>query len=173
MSDHNCCEWAIEKHKTHQSIIAIKSQFAQNPQHADIHGFTPSNVSPSDTEKIMQTLNTKKATGYDKLPAMVITLAAPVIATPLANKVNNSIQQFKFPTACKAAEVVPIHKKNDQLLRENHRPVSILTSLPKVIEISVNTPLTTFTNIILDDRISGYRKGYSCQYALLKFVEEW
>ncbi len=55
----------------------------------------------------------------------------------------------------------------------NHRPVTILTSLSMVIEISINNPLTTFTNIILDDRISAYRKGYSCQYALLKFVEEW
>ncbi len=124
-------------------------------------------------EKIMQNLNTKKTTGYDKLPAKVIALAAPVIATPLANIVKNSIHQCKCPTACKAAEVVPIHKKNDQLLRENHRPVSILTSLSKVIEISVNNPLTIFTNIILDDRISAYQKGYSFQYALLKFVEEW
>ncbi len=63
LSDHNFCQWAIEKHKTHQSIIAIKSQFAQNPQHADIHGFTFSNVFPSDMEKIIQNLNTKKATG--------------------------------------------------------------------------------------------------------------
>ncbi len=52
--------------------------------------------------------------------------------TILANIVN-SIQQYKFPTASKAAEVIPIHKTNDQLLRENHRPVSILTSLSKVI----------------------------------------
>ncbi len=59
-SDHNFYEWAIEKHKTHQSIIAIQSQFAYNPQNADIPGFTLSNVSPSDMEKIMQTLNTKK-----------------------------------------------------------------------------------------------------------------
>ncbi len=86
---------------------------------------------------------------------MVITLVAPIIATPLANIVNNSIQQCKCPTACKTAEVVPIHEKNDQLLRENHRTVSILTSLSKVIEISINNPLTTFTNIILDDRISA------------------
>ncbi len=65
----NFCEWAIEKHKPHQSIIAIKSQFAQNPQHADIHGFTLSNVSPSNMKKIMHNLNTKKYTGYDVLPA--------------------------------------------------------------------------------------------------------
>ncbi len=77
----------------------------------------PVGVSPSDMEKIMQILNTKSATGYDKLPAKIITLAATVIATPLANIVNNSIQQCKFPTTCKATEVVPIHIKNDQHLR--------------------------------------------------------
>ncbi len=66
----------------------------------------------------------------------------------------------------------PINTYN-QLLRENHRPVSILTSLSTVNEISINNPLTTLTNIILDDKISAYRKGYSCQNALLKFVEEW
>ncbi len=46
LSDHNFCEWAIEKHNSHQSIIAIKSQFAQNPQYADIHGVNLSNVVP-------------------------------------------------------------------------------------------------------------------------------
>ncbi len=89
------------------------------------------------------------------MPVKVIKLVAAVTATPLANIVNNSIQQCRFQT-CKAAEFVPIHNQNDQLLRENHRPVSILTNLSKVIEISVNNPLTTFTNIILDDRISAY-----------------
>ncbi len=58
-------------------------------------------------------------------------------------------------------------------MRGNHRPVSILTSLSTVIEISINNPLTTtFTNIILDDWMFAYRKGYRCQYALLKFEEE-
>ncbi len=129
-------------------------------------------LSRSDMKKIMQNLNTKKVTDFDKLPANVIALAVPVNATPLANIVNNSIEQCKFPTAFKTAEIVPIHKKKDQLLRENHRPVSIPTNLSKVIEISINNTLT-YTNIILDDRISAYRKGYSCQYALLNFVEEW
>ncbi len=63
LSGHKLCEWANDKHKAHQSIIAIKSQLAQNPQHGDIHGFTLSNVSPFNMEKIMQNLNTKKATG--------------------------------------------------------------------------------------------------------------
>ncbi len=52
-----------------------------------------------------------------------------------------------------------------------HRPVSVLTSLSKVI--SIINPLTTFTNIILDGNISAYQEGYSCQYALSRFVEEW
>ncbi len=59
-SDHNFCEWAIEKHKTHQSIISIKSQFAQNPQYAGIHGLTLSNISLSHMEKIMQNAKPKK-----------------------------------------------------------------------------------------------------------------
>ncbi len=61
LSDHNLCEWAIENHKTHQSIIAITSQFAPYPQFAYIHCFTLSNVSPSDMLKVRQNLNTKKS----------------------------------------------------------------------------------------------------------------
>ncbi len=90
----------------HESIITIKSQVVQNPQYADIYGFTLRKVSPSDIDKIMKNLNTKTAIGYDTLPAK---LASSDIATPLANILSNSIQQCKLPTACKAPEVLPIH----------------------------------------------------------------
>ena len=38
----------------------------------------------------------------------------------------NSLKQLIFPTVMKRAEISPIFKKNDDMLKENFRPVSIL-----------------------------------------------
>ena len=137
-----------------------------------LRDFNIPEVSPSSVEKILCRLNPKKATGYDTLPKL-IKAAAPVLAMPLSSILNSTIDQSSFITQAKAAEVSPLHKKDDQLLRENHRPVSILTCLSKVVEKCINNPFTTFTNAVLNYNISAYRKGHSCQYALRKFVEEW
>ena len=173
LSDGDFCEWAVKKHENNESIRAIRTWMINHPLPESLSDFSIPKVSPSSVEKILCNLNPKKATGYDTLPPRIIKAAAPVLATPLSSIINSTIDQCHFPTQAKAAEVSPIHKKDDQLLRENHRPVSILTCLSKVFEKCINNPLTAFTNAVLNDNISAYRKGHSCQYALLKFVEEW
>ncbi len=39
-----------------------------------------------------------------------------------------------FPASLKRAEITPIHKKNDAMLKENYRAVSVLPALSKVLE---------------------------------------
>ena len=57
---------------------------------------------------------------------------------PFANLINISLSQSVFPDAMKCAEVSPIFKKDDNLLKGNFRPVSILTSLSKIYETVLN-----------------------------------
>ena len=63
-------------------------------------------------------------------------------------------------------------KKDDNLLKGNFRPVSILTSISKIYENVLNHQLLGHFYAIFNDLLSAFRKGHSCQSLLLKFVED-
>jgi len=65
-----------------------------------------------------------------------------------------------------------VHKKDDLLQKKNYRPVSILTSISKIIEKWLNIQVNDFNKQVLSDLISAYRAGYSCQASLMKLCEE-
>ena len=49
----------------------------------------------------------------------------------LANLINTTFQHGKFPASLKGTQVIPIHKKNDPLNKENYQPVSVLPIFSK------------------------------------------
>ena len=51
--------------------------------------------------------------------------SASVISGPLAELMNESIKQCKYPSRWKMGQVTPLFKKNDELNRENYRPVTV------------------------------------------------
>ena len=55
----------------------------------------------------------------------------------------------------------------------NYRPVSILTTISKIYESILNDQLCDYFKSIFDVFLSAYRKGYSCQSVLIKFIEDW
>ncbi len=70
-----------------------------------------------------------------------------------------------FPASLKGAEVTPIHKTNDVILKL-YRPVSFLPILPKVFEGILMDQLSEyFKHHLISPYISGFVKGYEydCQ----------
>ena len=67
----------------------------------------------------------------------------------------------------------PSYKKDDNLKKNNFRPISVLTGISKLYESVVNDQLLEFFNKLFNDLISAYRKGYSCQSLLLKCIDSW
>jgi hypothetical protein len=53
--------------------------------------------------------------------------------------VNNTIKTSVLPTRLKEAQVVPLHKNNDPLDKNNYRPVSILPTISKVYEMVLDS----------------------------------
>ena len=64
-------------------------------------------------------------------------------------------------------------KKDDQLLKENYRPVAVLSAVDKVFEQLLCEQLCELTEKIVDDFISAYMKTYSCDTTLIRLVEDW
>ena len=56
------------------------------------------------------------------------------IALPCTQIFNLMVDSNIFPYDAKLAEVTPIFKKENPLLKKNYRPISVLPSLSKVFE---------------------------------------
>ena len=75
----------------------------------------------------MESLNTRKAHGFDGMPAKLLKLSTPILAGELSRHINDSIDACSFPDMFKLAVVSSQFKKIDNLIKSNYRPVSILT----------------------------------------------
>ena len=53
---------------------------------------------------------------------------------PLEHVINLSIVNGIVPDKMKNAKVIPIHRKGDPLGLSNYRPISLLSSISKVLE---------------------------------------
>ena len=87
---------------------------------------------------------------------------------------NLSLTTGTFPEAFKIAKVVPIYKKDDSFQVSNYRPVSILSSLSKVLERLVYNRLYCFLteNGLLNQDQYGFRKYHSTDLALAQLYDK-
>ncbi len=110
----------LQRYESHSSVKAIKQRGI--PQGS--FDFQP--VSAEDIKARLEKLKTKKASGCDYIPAKLLKIGASVLCYPIQQIANMCIEMSLFPASLKRAEITPIHKKNDTMLKENYRPVSDL-----------------------------------------------
>ena len=68
-------------------------------------------------------------------------------------------------------QVTPLFKKDEESDKRNYRPVTVLPCLNNIFERLVQ--IEDFYQGLLSDFVSAYRKGHSCETALLKLTEDW
>ena len=108
----------------------------------------------------------KKSGGHDMI-------SPTVIARPIANIINSSISQSRYPASWKMGQVTPLFKKDHELSKANYRPVTVLPTMNNIYERILVLQLNDFYGSILSDFISSYRKLHSCEMSLLRMTEEW
>ena len=118
---------AISTHQNHPSVMKIREKHSKLFNSFSFHA-----INPEVIMVYMKQFNIKKATGYDNIPGKIIRLAHKELSVPFANLTNISLSRNVFPDIMKCAEVSPIFKKDDNLLKGNFRPVSILTSISTI-----------------------------------------
>jgi hypothetical protein len=158
---------SIQLFKDHPSITCINDNFSK----CENFSFKP--VMFSDMYDVLKSLDTKKATGYDDISAKILKLGSPILHIPLTNIFNKCILNSVFPSQLKCANVYPVFKKDNALVKKNYRPVSVLTSISKVFEKLIAQQLSAFQNTVFHPYISAFRRNYSCQSVLLRITEEW
>ena len=125
--------------------------------------------------KLLGTLKTKKSTSVDQLDNFSVKIAADYLARPLHHEISLSIMQQKFPSCWKFTKIIPLHKKNSTLKKENYRPVAILSPLSKVLEKAVYEQIYSYfeKNSLFHSALHGYRGNRSTLTALLTMYEKW
>jgi hypothetical protein len=94
----------------------------------------------------------------------------------LAFFINKCIDVSIFPDKLKTAQVRLLFKKKNILEKGNYPPVSVLPTISKFVERAIFDQLTDFFNFHFHPLLSAlkkFRKGFGCQTALLKIIEDW
>ena len=99
---------------------------------------------------------------------------AEVMAMPLSRLFNRSMEMGCFPDVWKQANVTPVYKKADKQIKENYRPISLLSCVGKVMERIVFNELYEYCNVnnLLTWRNSGFKKHDSTVNQLLFLVNK-
>jgi hypothetical protein len=92
------------------------------------------------TKEIISTINslkTKNSFGYDEITPKILKISANYISSPLTYICNKAISAGVFPDRMKYSIVTPIFKKGNNSDPANYRPISVLTSFAKVLEMAL------------------------------------
>ena len=157
---------AIHKYKGHPSVEQIKKHYSD-----DIRNFYFQSVDADSLMLMIKKHDSKKAIGYDNIPGKVIKIAHQELANPLCNLINHSMKMKCFPSIMKFAEVTPVYRKENNLKRDNYRPLSIVTVITKLYENVLNTQMVNHFYVMFNELLAAFRKFYSCQTLLIKFIK--
>ena len=158
----------LKKFESHPSIISISENISIE------NGFSFSEVTTEDIKLEVKNLEAKKASTFMGVPTIQLKNAIDIIAEPLKQIWNNEIiKNKKFATKLKCADISPIFKRLENILKKNYRPVSILSVVSKIFERIMQKQINLYVKKYLSPFLCGYRKGYNAQYALTAMIEKW
>ena len=94
----------------------------------------------------LKALNVSKSTGLDNIGPKFLHDGAESLSHIVTHLINLSICNGIVPECTKKAVVTPLYKKNSKLCAGNYRPVSVLTSMSKILERSLHLQVEHFVN---------------------------
>ena len=72
----------------------------------------------------------------------------------------------------KLADVTPIFKKDDNSIKENFRPISVLSSISKIYQRVLLHQILPFMVPKFSNLFCAFHENYTPQYALMRLVEQ-
>ena len=131
-------------------------------------------TSPTEIKNITSGMKSKSSSGIDDIPSKLLKCFNENVLFALSHIFNLSFKQGKFIECFKIAKVVPIHKSGKKNDFNNYRPISLLSSLSKVLEKLVYNRVYAFFskhNILFEAQF-GFRKNSSTSHAATMLVEK-
>lgn len=133
-------------------------------------------LNPVTKEEIIQIIKSMKnqySAGFDKINIFLIKQNLNVITPVLVHLFNLSLTEGVYPDQLKLAIVTPIYKKGSRHLIQNFRPISVLSTLSKILETCFKSRLMSFLNKynFFSKNQFGFLSGRGTDLCLYKHVE--
>ena len=125
-------------------------------------------VSSNDVLSLLSSLDIAKATGPDKLSAIILKNCAQSLSPSLTVFINTSLRSGLYISEWKQANIAPIHKKGPRTEVENFRQISLLPIVSKIQEKCVGLKLVPRITEVLHPVQYGFQKGLSCASQLVE-----
>ena len=113
-------------------ITTLKPTALSLPQPVTCTGNVTFSVNEVEAELLA--LKEDSAWGPDQIPSVFLKNCASSFALPIFLIFSTSIRTCKFPTRWKDANITPIHKGGSKHDVNNYRPISLLSSISKILE---------------------------------------
>ncbi|EAQ82922.1 hypothetical protein CHGG_10740 [Chaetomium globosum CBS 148.51] len=144
----------------------------QRPQRAPVH---MPDLTMEEIEQKVLSAKPWKAPGEDGLPAMVWRQLWPVVKDRVLHLFRTSLRDGDIPSQWKNAKIIPLKKpgKSDYTLAKSWRPISLLSTLGKILEAVIAERLSHAVETcgLLPANHFGARKRRSTEQALLLLQE--
>ena len=144
------------------------------PHGSTYQKITDINITQHGIQKMLENLNSHKATGLDDICPPFLKTVASNIAPILMIVYKKSYNTGQLPDGWKSANVVPVFKKGNTSLAANYRPISLTCVSCKLMEhiITSNMMWHASTHNILYHLQHGFRDKGSCETQLLEFQND-
>ena len=93
----------IHTYQDHPTVKQMKNVITTSNTPTPIYfSFEPTNS--VENQKRLKNIDTKKATGFDKIPPKLVKISAEILSTPLSIAINNSLKYEVFPDDAKIGQ---------------------------------------------------------------------
>ena len=156
--------YIFQPQKQHEGTTEDSCLFPPGSEISDI------TLSVNEVGNCLDSLDTTKASGPDRIPPRLLKECSQQIAPSLCALFNHSLEFSRLPTERKSADVTPIHKKDQKEPVENYRPISLLPIISKVMERCVCNRLYDHVKLLINKVQHGFLRNRSCVTQLLSVL---
>jgi hypothetical protein len=138
----------------------------------DVPDLQLQNTTPEHIQKVIKKLQPKLSYDANRVSSKMIKFIGEEISIPLAHIFNISLREGVFPEKLKLCRVIPIFKTGNPLECDNYRPISLLSSISKVLEKIVAEKLIAhlLDNDLLYVHQYGFLPNRSTEHNLLQII---
>lgn len=110
-----------------------------------------------------------KSSGVDNISNFLLKKLINSILKPLNYLINLSFKYGQFPNCFKISKIIPLFKSGCKKSINNYRPISLISSISKLMEKLMHSRLNKFleNHDILTKFQYGFRKNVSTEFAIL------
>ena len=149
-------------------------EIPETPTHPVDQLLSTVNITPEIVKSKLESLNSSKSPGPDKWHSHFLKELANIICIPLSILFNKSLIEGAHNSWLQA-NITPIFKKGKRSSPTNYRPVSLTSTVSKIMESIVRDKILAhmIKNGMIDDNQHGFVPGRDCITQLLLCMEEW